>query len=59
MAEHDEFTPGWYGSLDAAANAALQEEDDLELEQVREIVFYGQKKNPIHEFRAKLKPPRD
>ena len=29
---------------------------DLELEQVREIVFQGQKKNPIHEFKAKLKP---
>jgi hypothetical protein len=58
MAEHDEFTPGWYGTLQEAADAALDEED-VELEQVREIVFQAQKKNPIHEFKAKLKPARD
>lgn len=56
MAEHDEYTAGWYGTLQEAANAALQEEDDLELEQARELIFYGQKRNPIHEFKAKLKP---
>jgi hypothetical protein len=59
MEEQEEFTPGWHGSLQAAADAALHEERDLELQQMREIVFYGQKKNPIHEFKAKLKPPRD
>lgn len=59
MQEQEEYTPGWYGTLQEAANAALREEEDLELEQAREIVFQGQKKNPIHEFKAKLKPPRD
>lgn len=56
MAEPSEYTPGWYGTLQEAANAALNEAEDLELEQAREIVFQGQKKNPIHEFKAKLKP---
>ena len=58
MAEHEQYTPGWYGSLQEAADAALREED-VELEQSREFVFYGQKKNPIHEFKAKLKPAGD
>jgi len=56
MAEPSEYTQGWYGTLQEAANAALDEAEDLELEQSREIVFQGQKKNPIHEFKAKLKP---
>jgi hypothetical protein len=56
MAEPSEYTPGWYGTLQEAANAALNEAEDLKLEQAREIVFQGQKKNPIHEFKAKLKP---
>jgi hypothetical protein len=58
MTEQDEYTPGWYGSLQEAANAALREED-VELEQAREFIFYGQKRNPIHEFKAKLKPAGD
>lgn len=56
MAEPTEYTAGWYGTLQEAADAALDEAEDLELEQAREIVFQGQKKNPIHEFKAKLKP---
>jgi hypothetical protein len=56
MAEPSEYTAGWYGTLQEAADAALDEAEDLELEQAREIVFQGQKKNPIHEFKAKLKP---
>ena len=56
MAEPSEYTAGWYGTLQEAADAALDEAEDLELEQAREIVFQGKKKNPIHEFKAKLKP---
>lgn len=56
MAEPSEYTAGWYGTLQEAADVALDEAEDLELEQAREIVFQGQKKNPIHEFKAKLKP---
>ena len=56
MAEPSEYTAGWYGTLQEAAAAALDEAEGLELEQAREIVFQGQKKNPIHEFKAKLKP---
>lgn len=55
MADPSEHTQGWYGTLQEAADAALDEARDLGLEQVREIVFQGQKKNPIHEFKAKLK----
>ena len=56
MTEPSEYTPGWYGTLQEAADAALDEARDLDLEQVHEIVFQAQKKNPIHEFKAKLKP---
>jgi hypothetical protein len=59
MAEQSELTPGWYATLQEAADAALDEAEDLEMEQAREIVFQGQKKNPIHEFKAKLKPARE
>ena len=56
--EQEEYTRGWYGTLQEAANAALAEED-VELNQIRDVVFEGRKKNPIHEFRAKLRPPSD
>ncbi len=56
--EQDEYTPGWYGTLQEAVDAALQQ-DDVELGQIREIAFQGRKKNPIHEFRVKLRPPSD
>jgi hypothetical protein len=58
MAENGELTPGWYETLQEAANAALEEED-VEFNKIHEVVFEGRKKNPIHEFKAKLKPPRD
>lgn len=53
--ENEEYTPGWYGTLQEAANAALAEED-VELNQVREVTFLGRKKNPIHEYKAELRP---
>jgi hypothetical protein len=57
MTEQEESTAGWYETLDEAAKAALDEAE--EIDQIREVVFEGRKRNPIHEFRAKLKPPRD
>lgn len=58
MTENEQLTPGWYGTLQEAADAALAE-DDVEYDQIREIDFEGRKKNPIHEFKAKLRPARD
>ena len=58
MTEQEEPEAGWYLTIQEAAENAEEMEEDVEAGQIREIVFQG-KKNPIHEFRAKLKNPRD
>jgi hypothetical protein len=58
VSKQEEPEAGWYTTLQEAASAALSE-GDVEMDQIREIVFEGRKRNPIHEFRAKLQPPRE
>lgn len=53
--EQDEYTPGWYGSLQAAADAALADES-VDFNQPKAIEFEGRKKNPLHEYKAHLRP---
>jgi formaldehyde-activating enzyme involved in methanogenesis len=58
-AQHEEAEQVWYGTLQEAANAALDdalEKGVIDLAQAREVVFEGRKGNPIHEYRAKLRP---
>jgi hypothetical protein len=61
MAEqYEEPEQRWYETLQEAADAALdaaEESGEIELRQPKELVFLGQKGNPIHEYRAKLKTP--
>ena len=47
-------TPGWYLTLQEAADAALADET-IELNQVQKITFDGRKKNPLHEYKANLR----
>jgi hypothetical protein len=58
VTEQEEPEEVWYERLQDAAENALEAED-VEMNQVREVVFLARKRNPIHEFRAKLKPSRD
>ena len=49
-----ELTPGWYETLQEAADAALAE-TNIELNQIHQLTFDGRKKNPLHEYKAKLR----
>lgn len=49
-----EPTPGWYETLQEAADAAMADET-IEFDQVQKITFDGRKKNPLHEYKANLR----
>jgi hypothetical protein len=49
-----EVTPGWYGTLQEAADAALADES-IQFDQIQKITFDGRKKNPLHEYKANLR----
>jgi hypothetical protein len=55
--DEESYAEGWRGTIQEAADAALGAEQ-VEIGPTREIVVYGRKKNPIHEFRVALKPDR-
>ena len=49
-----EVTPGWFRTLQEAADAALADET-VQLNQIQKITFDGRKKNPLHEYKANLR----
>jgi hypothetical protein len=53
--EEEQYTPGWYGTLQEAANAAVQEEG-VDFEHSYDVTFQARKKNPLHEYKANLRP---
>lgn len=50
-----EYTPGWYGTVQEAANNAVEAEE-IDLNQIYELTFQARKKNPLHEYKAHLRP---
>lgn len=56
--ESEKPSEGWYWTLQEAANVVLAE-DRVELNSTHELVFLARKRNPIHEFSAELRRPRE